>query len=251
MKVFSIIGISKTGKTTTIENIIKELKRRRYSVGSIKEIHFEKFEIDTKGSNTYRHRMAGSELVTARGYKETDILYSRKLSVDEILKHYNYDYVLMEGVTDVIAPRIVTAENVQQIEEKLDDYVFAISGKISNEIENYKGIPVINSFEKINDLVNLIENKVFEKLPNFPIECCDQCGYGCEELGVRILKGLSKRNECIISKDNIELFINDKKIDMVPFVKKILYNSVNGVVKELDGYKNNAEITIKIGKKHI
>ena len=41
MKVFSVIGISKSGKTTTIENIIKELRKRNYSVGSVKEIHFE------------------------------------------------------------------------------------------------------------------------------------------------------------------------------------------------------------------
>jgi molybdopterin-guanine dinucleotide biosynthesis protein len=27
MKVFSVIGLSKSGKTTTIENIIKELRR--------------------------------------------------------------------------------------------------------------------------------------------------------------------------------------------------------------------------------
>jgi molybdopterin-guanine dinucleotide biosynthesis protein B len=32
MKVFSVIGLSKSGKTTTIENIIKELRRRNYTV---------------------------------------------------------------------------------------------------------------------------------------------------------------------------------------------------------------------------
>ena len=33
----SVIGTTKTGKTTTIENIIMELRRRRYTVGSVKE----------------------------------------------------------------------------------------------------------------------------------------------------------------------------------------------------------------------
>ena len=48
MKVFSVVGVTKSGKTTTIEQIIKEFIRRGYSVGSVKEIHFEQFAIDKK-----------------------------------------------------------------------------------------------------------------------------------------------------------------------------------------------------------
>ncbi|MFA7550797.1 MAG: molybdopterin-guanine dinucleotide biosynthesis protein MobB, partial [Sedimentibacter sp.] len=60
MKVFSVIGITKSGKTTTIENIIKELLKRNYTVGSVKEIHFEQFKMDPEGTNTFRHKTAGS-----------------------------------------------------------------------------------------------------------------------------------------------------------------------------------------------
>jgi len=76
-----------TGKTTTIENVINELKKRRYSVGSVKEIHYEDFAIDKEGTNTYRHSQAGAELVTARGYNETDILYKERLSLQKILRN--------------------------------------------------------------------------------------------------------------------------------------------------------------------
>jgi len=106
MRAFSVIGITKTGKTTTIENIIRELKKRNYSVGSIKEIHFDSFAIDITGTNTDRHRQAGSELVTARGYHETDIMFPSKLSVKEILRYYDQDYVIMEGVKDYNIPKI-------------------------------------------------------------------------------------------------------------------------------------------------
>ncbi len=75
MKAFSVIGISKTGKTTSIEKIIKGLKKRNYSVASIKEIHFDSFAMDAPGTNTDRHRKAGSEIVTARGLNETDIMF--------------------------------------------------------------------------------------------------------------------------------------------------------------------------------
>ena len=74
MKVVSIFGFTKSGKTTTVEHVVAELRRRGYSVGSVKDIHFEDFTIETEGTNTYRHKKAGSQLVTARGLYETDIL---------------------------------------------------------------------------------------------------------------------------------------------------------------------------------
>lgn len=247
MRVFSVFGITQSGKTTTIENIIRELRKRRYSVGSVKEIHFEKFAIDKEGTNTYRHRMAGSELVTARGYKETDILFQRMLSMDEILRFYHHDFVVLEGVTDCNVPKILTAHNIAEVDERLDDTVFAISGRIANDLKEYRGILVINPIEDTERLVDLVEQKVYERLPDFPPECCRACGYSCSELGIRILKGQSKREDCILSKSNIKLLVDGREIDMVPFVQKILFNAVEGVVKELEGYKKSAKVEIRIG----
>lgn len=171
MRVISVIGITESGKTTTIENIIKELKRRNYSVGSVKEIHYEEFQIDTEGSNTYRHKEAGSELVTARGYYETDILFQEKLSMEKILSFYNHDFVILEGVSESEFPKIITAHDIPGIEGKMDKTVFAISGRIGGEISQYKGLPVINSLTHIEDLVDLIEDKSLNKnLENGGIE---------------------------------------------------------------------------------
>lgn len=246
MKVFSVVGITESGKTTTIENIIKELKRRNYSVGSVKEIHFEQFAIDTEGSNTYRHKEAGSQLVTARGYYETDILFQERLSIDEILKFYNHDFVILEGVTDSNVPKIITAHNEEELLERLDDLVFAISGRISNRLEEFEGLPVINTLDKVEKLVDLIEEKVFEKLPDFPEECCSQCGYSCNQLAALILKGKAKREDCALTDSKVKLQIDEKEIKMVPFVQRILSNAVLGVVKELEGYEEGKEITVRI-----
>lgn len=248
MKVFSVKGITKSGKTTTIENIIKELRKRRYSVGSVKEIHFEDFAIDTEGTNTYRHKEAGSQLVTARGYYETDILFQKKLDIYDILKLYDHDYVVLEGVTDANVPQIITAHNTDEIDERINGSVFAISGIIAKEINEYKGIPVINSVTDYSKLTDLIEKKVFDLLPDFPVECCNECGYGCRGLTENILKGKSTREDCKILNRNVNLYINDKKIEMVPFVEKILKNAVFGVVKELEGFKEGKSIKIEIGE---
>jgi len=247
IKLLSVCGVSSTGKTTTIENIIKELKKRRYTVGSVKEIHFEGFNIDDKGTNTYRHSKAGANPVTARGYKETDILYNSRLNLEKILYHYTQEFVLLEGIEKGNFPKIITANNTDEIEERLDDTVIAISGKISNKIDKYKDLPVINAIKEVDKLVDLIEDKCFEKMPDFPEECCSACGFSCEELTKMIIKGKAKREDCIINETNIKLFINNKEIEIVPFVQKLLYNSVLGVVSELDGYKEGKSIKVEVG----
>ena len=162
MKVFSVCGISKSGKTTTIEYIIRELTARGYKVGSVKEIHFEAFAIDPDPmSNTSRHRRAGSELVTARGLYETDVMFPRKLEMREILAFYHgFDYVALEGVSDIPAPTIITAHGTGDLEQKWSDCVFCVSGVFADKKTEYKGIPMISAVTNATALVDLIERKV-------------------------------------------------------------------------------------------
>lgn len=246
MKVFSVIGITKSGKTTTIENIIKELRKRNYTVGSVKEIHFEKFKMDVEGTNTHRHKMAGSQLVTARGANETDVLLQRKLSMNEILSFYNHDFVILEGVRDTCAPKIVTAHDVEGILDRMDETTFAISGQISNGLLEYDGIPVINSITEIGKLVDFIEEKVFDRLPDIKDECCKKCGYTCTQLCSKILKGVAERGDCVLTDNSVTLKINGQEITMVPFVQNILKNAVEGVAKELNGYLESGDIEVCI-----
>lgn len=213
MKVFTVVGITLSGKTTTIENIIRELRKRGYSVGSVKEIHYEKFQIDTEGTNTYRHKMAGSQLVTARGFYETDILFQEKLNIHKILEFYDYDYVVLEGVSDGNFPKIIAASTEEEVLERLDENTFAISGKLANKVKEFKGLPVINAMEDAEKLVDLIEEKVDYYTPE---------SY------------------------SIKLQIGDKDIKMVPFVQKALTNTILGFVKELKGYEEGKNVKIEI-----
>ncbi|MCD4669364.1 MAG: molybdopterin-guanine dinucleotide biosynthesis protein B [Actinomycetia bacterium] len=247
MKAFSVIGTSKTGKTTAIENIIRGLKKRNYSVGSIKEIHFDSFAIDTPGTNTDRHRQAGSELVTARGHHETDIMFPSKLPIEDILRYYDQDYVIMEGVKDHNIPKIACADKEDELEKIFDRSVFAVSGKIGARLDGFKGTPAMDPISEAERLVDLIEEKVFDVLPDFPATCCEECGFDCRELCCRILEGKSVRKDCIISNSNIKLIIDGREIDMVPFVQDILKGTLEGVIKNLEGYRKGKTIEIKIG----
>ncbi|MFI3207159.1 MAG: molybdopterin-guanine dinucleotide biosynthesis protein B [Clostridia bacterium] len=247
MKVFSVFGITGSGKTTTIEKIITELRKRNYTVGSVKEIHFDKFAIDTVGTNTHRHKMAGSQLVTAKGYHETDILFQESLPIEDIIKFYDYDYMVLEGTRDANVPKIITAHTTAEVDERIDESVFLLSGRLGDQIDSYAGLDCISPFDDIEKIVDVIEEKVCEKLPNFPEKCCSECGLSCEKMLHAILKGERERTDCKLGKHNVKLSIDGKEIPMVPFVEKILENAIRGVVSELDGYKENGKIEINLG----
>lgn len=247
MKVFSVFGITKSGKTTVLEKVIGELRRRRYTVGSVKDIHFEQFAIDTEGTNTDRHRKAGSQLVTARGLEETDILFPRQLSFGEILAFYDHDYVALEGVDDFNVPKIIAAHSTAEVDERLDGSVFAVSGVLAEQIDSYRGLPVINVLNDTETLVNLIEEKVPRLLPDFPEECCGECGLDCRTLLAAVLRGERSRSDCVLDSAPVTLKIGGCKIEMVPFVQNVLKSTVTALVSTLDGYRENGEISIMIG----
>lgn len=162
MKIFSIIGVSQSGKTTTIEAVVAELKGRGYSVGSVKDIHFADFALDQEGTNTYRHRVAGAQLVTARGLQETDVMYQKRLSLREILAFYDHDYVVLEGTYDFKGPGIISACAEQEIDDRWRENIFAVTGQISNRLNEYRGLPVINATRQAALLVDHIEKSVPE-----------------------------------------------------------------------------------------
>jgi len=234
MKVFTVLGTSGSGKTTVIEAAVAELCRRGYRVGSVKEIHYEAFAIDpSPTSNTRRHRSAGAALVTARGYFETDLLYPEKLPIKEILRHYKgYDWVALEGVDDLPVPAVICTE------DKLREDTICVSGKLGAQAETYQGLPAFN----------VLENAV-------PSGCggvaapsgCGGAAALCDFLEARVPDYL----ECFDPADtgpgaDIDLLVDGKLLRMVPFVQKILRNAALGVVRELEGYREGAEVEIRL-----
>jgi len=214
MKVFTVIGTSGSGKTTTIEALIAELRNRGHRVGSVKEIHYEAFAIDTPNSNTHRHRIAGAELVTARGHCETDLLFPAQLPMQDILRHYKgYGWVALEGVEDLPVPAIICTL------DKRNEQAICVSGRISTQLKEHD-LPIYNAMENPGALCDFLEANV----PGY-LECYDP---NDPDPGV-----------------DINLTINGQDIRMVPFVQKILRNAVLGVAKELEGYREGATIEVQ------
>ena len=74
MKIFAVYGSSKSGKTTTVVEILKELRVRGYSVSTIKNVHVEHFVFDVVGNDTWRHWKAGAEVVGLRAPDESILI---------------------------------------------------------------------------------------------------------------------------------------------------------------------------------
>lgn len=101
MLILSIIGKSKSGKTTLIEKLIPELKSRGLRVGTIKHAHHG-FEIDHPGKDSFRHREAGAEIVVLSSKDKIAIQKNiqKEVPLNEIIQTYfpdNLDVVLVEG----------------------------------------------------------------------------------------------------------------------------------------------------------
>ena len=60
--IISIVGKSNSGKTTLIEKLVPELKRRGHRVGVIKHA-LHGFNMDHKGKDSWRHKEAGADTV--------------------------------------------------------------------------------------------------------------------------------------------------------------------------------------------
>ena len=107
--VISIVGRSKSGKTTFIEKLIGELKSRGYRVATIKHTPHG-MDFNDQGKDTWRHLNAGSE-ATAGSSPEGMVLVKpvkQDLTLDEIARFLgeDYDIILAEGFKQSSAPKI-------------------------------------------------------------------------------------------------------------------------------------------------
>lgn len=95
-----IVGRPNSGKTTLMEGLIPELKRRGYRVATIKHVSHQ-FDLDVPGKDSWDHSQAGSECVILSSPHKVALMENvdHDLSPAELARFVtgDFDIVLAEG----------------------------------------------------------------------------------------------------------------------------------------------------------
>ena len=109
--VVSIVAKSGTGKTTLLEKIIVEMKRRGYKVGAIKH-DAHRFDIDHEGKDSWRLTQAGADVMLISSPEKLALvkryLPAEEPSLEDSVAAYfsDVDIVLTEGFKKSTMPKI-------------------------------------------------------------------------------------------------------------------------------------------------
>ena len=106
--IISVVGRSKSGKTTLLERLIPELAGRGYRVGTIKhDVHG--FEVDQPGKDTWKHARAGATSVAISSPAKVAVIrrVESEMPMDEVAQLLgDVDIVLTEGYKSGNKPKV-------------------------------------------------------------------------------------------------------------------------------------------------
>ncbi|MGD9082025.1 MAG: molybdopterin-guanine dinucleotide biosynthesis protein B [Desulfobacterales bacterium] len=157
LPVISIVGKSKSGKTTLIEKLIPELKKRGYRVGTVKHASHD-FDMDKKGKDSWRHKTAGADTVIVASRKRIVMVKDEKfIQLESIEKYFDgVDLVITEGFKKEKRPKIEVYRSHKNKPPicKDDETVIALVTDTDISVE----VPTFG-LEEIKALSDLIEKK--------------------------------------------------------------------------------------------
>lgn len=156
--IVSIIGESNSGKTTLIEKLIPELKRRGYRVGILKHHACSEFEVDVPGKDTWRHARAGAEAVAMISPRKFFLVRTTEGEMslrDAASLLGDVDLVLTEGFRWETAPKVkvIRATNSPAMSHGFDECLAVVT-----DLPISAPVPVLG-LEEIVRLADLIEER--------------------------------------------------------------------------------------------
>ena len=170
--VIGVVGGKKSGKTTTIEILTRELTKRGYRIAVAKHIPELNFTLDTKGKDTWRFVQSGAKTVVAASSGEIATIEKTcaDVSLREILERCRgSNVVFLEGFRKLVAEdksihKIVVAESAQDIAEAIELFmpILVFTGPYSPEDPHLK-IPYVDVLEHGKEIADLVENVVRKK----------------------------------------------------------------------------------------
>ena len=173
MQVIAVVGSKKSGKTTTTENLIRELTERGYKVAAIKHISEPDFTIDIAGKDTWKFAKAGAKTIISMA--ATEIATIEKVTIGSVSlktllkKCRGNDVVLIEGLKKLAAlkkniPKIVVVKSMKEAVNALETFnpVLAFSGPYSTETLGFEA-PYADGLKNPQKLADIVETIILKK----------------------------------------------------------------------------------------
>ncbi len=226
--ILNIYGYQDSGKTVTVEKLVKKLVQIGYRVSSVKHSSTED-EIDEEGKDTWRHWKVGSDPVVLSAKKGTVFFIHSGLSSDEIIESlkcsHDPDVIILEGFKDSdIYPKI----SIGDIKPR--------KGTIMNNPD-------------LKTLVHYVEHEVeVERLiKRLPMLNCRKCGMDCDSLARAIVEGSRRIEDCReMPSREVEILVGGKRIATGTFVSEIVDDTIRGMLGSLKGYESGKDVEIRL-----
>lgn len=212
LPIVCMVGASNSGKTTHLEKLIPELRRRGYRVGTVKH-DAHGFEMDREGKDTWRHRKAGAQTIgiaspaAVATIRET----ASEMPLGLIAGRYFWeeDILIAEGFKRSHYPKIEvfrTAVEAQPICGPHDNLVALVTDDpVATDVPVFR-------FDDVSGLADLIES--------------------------RFLKDRKK--------PRLTVFLDGKQLPMKDFVKDFVMGGIVGMISNLRGWEKPRKLDIQI-----
>lgn len=161
--VAAISGVKNSGKTTFLEKLVRELKRRGNKVAVIKHDGHE-FESDVEGTDTFRLKSAGAYgTCIFSGSKWMAVKEEREVSVEALFSLFpEADFILIEGMKKSPYPKLELVRKAVSQKSVCDRET--LLGLVTDTDLKIPGIPVFG-MEDTEACVLLLENERARRFP--------------------------------------------------------------------------------------
>jgi len=234
MPIIAVVGSRRSGKTTTVEAIVRGLTEKGYRVATAKHIPEAEFTVDTRGKDTWRHAQAGAKAILIVAPNEFTIIKkvnTKECNLNDFVQECDKeaDILILEGFRKLVAknlsiPKVVTVKTVKEVYESSKYFkpILSFAGSTTEEVEGLK-IPKIDVFKEPKKLVEIVERRV---------------------------SSVIKRRRAL--KERLDIQVNEKNLLLNPFVKKLVRNVTLAIVSTLreTRIKGDENVSILINTAH-
>jgi molybdopterin-guanine dinucleotide biosynthesis protein B len=164
--IIAVVGCKKSGKTTVVESLTRELAKREHKVAVVKHISEQNFTIDTKGKDTWRFAESGARTIisVSSGEVATIEKSDKRISLRAILQRCKgNDIVFLEGFRELVGKnkavlKIVVVNSPQEASEAIKNFepILAFTGRYSPKKSCLPYIDALRNPEKMADMIEKV-----------------------------------------------------------------------------------------------